>query len=154
MTLEALSQIGEAVGGVAVVASLVYLVIQIRQNTRSIRSATYQSIVAAAAACNQTLSRDKALARVMRVGRADPSALDADEQLQFDFLCLQFFDIFENLHLQHLHGVLDDAYFAPRHRSFLELFDNPGFAERWAAHRESYTPSFRELMEAGLTRRR
>ena len=79
--------------------------------------------------------------------------LDADESVQFDFLCLQFFDIFENLHLQHLHGVLDDAYFLPRQRAFLALFDAPGFAERWAAHRENYCPSFRALVEGGLTRR-
>lgn len=150
MDLEAVGNIGEAVGAAAVVVSLLYLVVQIRQNTRSIRAATYQSIVAAAAGCNQTLSQSKALARVMRLGGGDPSALDEDEQVQFDFLCLQFFDIFENLHLQHVHGHLDEEYWRPRRRAFLALFESPGFAERWAGHRENYTRSFREMVEEGL----
>jgi hypothetical protein len=40
MTLSELSDIGEIVGGVAVVASLVYLALQIRQNTRAVRGST------------------------------------------------------------------------------------------------------------------
>lgn len=145
-----MGNIGEAVGAVAVVVSLVYLVVQIRQNTRSIRAATYPSIVSAAADCNQTISRDKALARIMRLGSDDPSALDADEQVQFSFLCMQLFDIFENLYLQHVHGDLDDEYWVPRRKSFLALFRSPGFAERWAVHRDDYSPSYREMVEAGI----
>lgn len=34
MTLEQLANIGELIGGLAVVASLIYLAIQIRQNTK------------------------------------------------------------------------------------------------------------------------
>jgi hypothetical protein len=44
MNWEAIGAIGEAVGAVAVVASLVYLAVQIRQNTKSVQAATFQSI--------------------------------------------------------------------------------------------------------------
>jgi hypothetical protein len=43
MPLPELANIAEIVGGVAVVISLVYLAIQIRQNTNSVRNATQQS---------------------------------------------------------------------------------------------------------------
>jgi hypothetical protein len=42
LTLAQLSDLGELLGGVAVFASLVYLAIQIRQNTRSVRGSTHQ----------------------------------------------------------------------------------------------------------------
>ena len=150
MSLEALGNLGEAVGAVAVLVSLVYLVIQLRQNTMSIRSSTYQSIVATAAACNQSVTQNKEIARLMRLGSRDPSLLDEDEQVQFSFLCLQFFDIFENLHLQYVHGVLDDAYWQPRLTAFLSLFDSPGFADRWSAYRLHYSSTYRELVESEL----
>ena len=40
MNLEQLANLGEFVGGIAVIASIVYLAIQIKQNTRSVKSAT------------------------------------------------------------------------------------------------------------------
>jgi len=149
MNLDAIGNIGEAVGAVAVVVSLVYLMIQLRQNTRTIRSATYQSIVATAAACNQTLTQNKELARVMRLGGRDPSQLDADEQVQFSFLGLQFFDIFENLYLQHAHGILEEDYWRSRCRSFFGLFDNPGFRDLWSKTKHNYSSRFREFVDGG-----
>ena len=46
MNWEALGAIGEIVGAVAVIATLGYLAVQIRQNTRSVRAATLQSVLA------------------------------------------------------------------------------------------------------------
>ena len=40
MNLENLANLGEFIGGVAVIASLIYPAIQIRQNTRSVKSST------------------------------------------------------------------------------------------------------------------
>ena len=41
MTIETLGALGDFLGGVAVVASLLYLAAQIRQNTKAIRSSSY-----------------------------------------------------------------------------------------------------------------
>ena len=150
MTLEALGNIGEAAGAIAVVVSLVYLITQMRQNTLSIRSATYQSVVGTAAGCNQILTQNKELARIFRVGGENLSELDDDERLQFSFLCMQFFDIFENLYLQYLHGTIDTDYWLPRQRSYLALFSKPGFADRWAECRPNYTEKFGRLIDEGL----
>ena len=43
MTLSELADLAEIVGGVAVVVSLIYLAVQVRQNTHSVRSATLQA---------------------------------------------------------------------------------------------------------------
>jgi hypothetical protein len=150
MTLEALGSLGEIIGGLAVVVSLVYLAIQMKHNTMSVRSATYQSIVSTAAACNVTLTQSKDLARLFRIGSDDPDLLDEDEQVQFWFLCSQFLDIFENLYLQHRHGTIDDDYWLPRSTSYLELFKSPGFARNWAERRFDYATSFREHVDAEL----
>jgi hypothetical protein len=44
MNWEAIGAIGEVVGAAGVIASLIYLAAQIRQNTRSVEAAAYQSV--------------------------------------------------------------------------------------------------------------
>ena len=53
--IEALGNIGDFVGGIGVVATLIYLAIQIRQNTRAVRVASRQEIVAGARDWNRLL---------------------------------------------------------------------------------------------------
>ncbi len=151
MNLEAMGNLGETIGGVAVVVSLVYLGIQMKHNTMSVRSATYQSIVAAAAACNVTLTQSPDLARIFRIGCDDPEALGEDERVRFWFLCSQFLDIYENLFLQHRNGTVDDDYWLPRAHSYMELFKSPGFLRNWEERREDYAVPFREFVDSMLT---
>jgi hypothetical protein len=54
MNWEAIGSIAELVGGLGVVASLLYLGVQIRQNTRSLRAATYESLAGATSTSNST----------------------------------------------------------------------------------------------------
>ena len=56
MTLDQLASIGEIIGGIGVVLSLVYLAIQIRTNTDAERTSTYQSIVSDFGALNNTMA--------------------------------------------------------------------------------------------------
>ena len=49
MNWEAIGAIGEIVGAVAVVFTLIYLTIQLRQNTATVKAATYQAVAEALA---------------------------------------------------------------------------------------------------------
>ena len=44
MSLTDLANIGQVIGAIAVVISLIYVALQIRQNTNAVRSATAQSV--------------------------------------------------------------------------------------------------------------
>ena len=45
MNWEAIGAVGEVLGAVGVIATLGYLAVQIRQNTRTVKSSAYQSAV-------------------------------------------------------------------------------------------------------------
>jgi len=45
MNWEAIGAIGEIVGAVAVVVTIGYLAVQIRQNTRSVRDSAFQEVI-------------------------------------------------------------------------------------------------------------
>ena len=68
MTLEDLGNIGEFVGAIAVVMSLLYLAIQIRQNTKTVRTSTYQSVLESSHRVNEYLA-DPQRERLYRMGR-------------------------------------------------------------------------------------
>ncbi len=75
MNWEALGAIGETVGALGVIGTLVYLAVQIRQNTKSLRASTYQAVLDSARSDNELVLVHPHLERVYRVGRRDPTAL-------------------------------------------------------------------------------
>ena len=57
MNWDAIGAIGEIVGAIAVIVTIGYLALQMRRNTRSVRSAAAQQILEGLAEFNQFLSR-------------------------------------------------------------------------------------------------
>ena len=58
MSLQDLGNIGEFIGAVGVVASLIYLALQIRQNTKAVRRTAHISAVDAFNDFNSLVARD------------------------------------------------------------------------------------------------
>ena len=79
MTLQDLGSIGEFVGGAVVVLSLVYLPLQIRQNTRSLRAAAYQEAARSANEWSSLLVRNAELNGLFSKGISDYSSLSVEE---------------------------------------------------------------------------
>jgi hypothetical protein len=64
MNLNDLANLGQVIGAIAVVVSLIYVALQIRQNTAAIRSATAQSVHEHFANWYQTFATDPSLVDV------------------------------------------------------------------------------------------
>jgi hypothetical protein len=135
------------VGAIAVVASLVYLAIQIRQNTRAVRTATFQGVTDSFNHLNATIAHDQSLARIFRVGSADLSSLTEDEQVRFSFLFLGAFRIFETLYYQNKQGTADPALWSAEVDTMVALLGGPGALEWWRSNPLSFTPEFRSYVE-------
>ena len=90
MSLEDLGNIGEFVAAVAVLVSLIYLAVQIRQNTKAVRTASYHQAAEQTWSSLLTVAQDPSLAEIMsranvgqdlpptdriRLGALDTSAL-------------------------------------------------------------------------------
>ena len=106
MTLQDLGNIGEFIGAIAVVISLVYLAAQIRQNTRALHSSSYSQAAEQLWLVNLAIAQDHDLARIVADDSAgkplsleDTARLNAAGNLLF-FGC-------ENLFRQYERGLLD-----------------------------------------------
>jgi hypothetical protein len=95
MSLEDLGNIGELVAAIAVVASLVYLAIQIRQNTRTERGRAFQEIFSAANVHGDQMFGPQNIDLVIS-GMRDFETLSGGDKLRFDHLMLGYFNAVES----------------------------------------------------------
>ena len=124
--LQQLANLGSFIGGVGVLLTVVYLAIQIRQNTKSNRGASYQAAVAAISEWSRQVGLDRSAARIVSAGTQDPGALGEEEAAQFRYLIVSLMRNFENIHYQYCSGAISpDAWEGWSHR-ILAFSNQPG----------------------------
>lgn len=149
MNWEAVSAIGQVVGAVAVVISLVYLAAQIRDNTRSTRSATRQSIVDSIVSVNLAMAQSDAIARALR-SNLDGRPLAPHEALQQLAHCYACMRTWENVHFQYRSGMLSDEDWSGFRQNVKALMQVPAFRDFWEREREVFSQAFRREVTAVL----
>lgn len=147
VTLEQFASIGEIIGGIGVVVSLVYLAIQIRSNTEAERTSTYQSIVSDFGALNNSMASSPELSYMFAQGMEDYHQLKPDEQARVSQMFFQCFHYFENMFYQYRKGYLDEEVWAGWRRLMLTYHSRPGFQTWWKYRRDVYSEPFAHFLE-------
>lgn len=145
MTLEDLANIGEFVGAIGVIVSLVYLAVQIRQNTRTMRAATYESLAQATASSNSLLIADPEIARIVEAGCGmDP--LPREDRPRFTAYLRMTFRRYDSIFLHHRHATLPPEAWEPHWNSFRRILRSPNVRDFWEYSQNDYTADFRDLV--------
>ena len=141
--------IAEVVAAVAVVASLVYLALQVRQNTRSVRAATYDAMVRASGDFLLPIIQDASLARAFEqaVARWSDPSIDEERRTRVMYVLTQLFRSWENAFYQHRQGTLEDWLWKAWERVILSYFHQPGIQDWWQVRRGAYSQPFCEFLE-------
>lgn len=113
LTLADWANIGEVIGAIAVVISLVYVGIQIRESTEEMRATNRQQLISRAHEATARFALSSELSAVLaKVAIGDP--LTGGEQVQYGYLIRSMlYDVQEALVLNR-EGRLDDAYWETR----------------------------------------
>ncbi|MBW2241516.1 MAG: hypothetical protein JRH01_05975 [Deltaproteobacteria bacterium] len=138
---------GEFLAAIATLVTLVYLALQIRQNTRATRSASHHAITEALNQSNRLVTGDPDVARIWVAGKADRGALSDEDRERFDLHMLAYFHVFDTLHYQVRTGAGDRELLLAEEKSFAHLFSHPGVSEWWEANPYAFSPEFRSYME-------
>ena len=86
MNWEAIGAIGEIIGALAVFITLVYLALQIKQNTNAVHSAALDSTVNTISVARQSIYENDDVAQVYLKGLSSPDELSDLERLKFRLL--------------------------------------------------------------------
>jgi hypothetical protein len=95
MNLQSLANIGEVIGAVVVILSLIYLAVQVRQNTEAQRTENYARALDRLAAFQSMLSQDSEISFLFSKGLEDYSNLTTQEKLRFNWIMYEAFGAFE-----------------------------------------------------------
>lgn len=147
MSLSELANLGEFIGGIAVIATLIYLTIQLRQSTRSLKSATLANNTNLwASMLVNVASGDKTKAYLH--GSTASDKLTPDEFLQFFLISRIMFVGFESQHHQFRQGMLDKDIYEGYERSFqAQVLSMPGFRRYWQQCAHEFSNEFQNKVK-------
>ena len=145
-TAQLLGNFGEFVGATVVFVTLIYLVRQVRQNTRSLTASAYQTWVATNMSMNDV---DSDLSVTLASGVYDSSGLNNDNYMQFAMWNYSFIQMAQATDYLHEMGSIDDDLWkAEMSRTHANL-GQPGVQQWWqAGGRTQFPAGFVARLEA------
>jgi hypothetical protein len=147
MTLSDWADVGQVVGALAVVASLLFVGFQVRQNTKS-NQATALQLNADYWMTYITTIADPAFSKVYATGASGRGQLDRQQFAQFFLLCRVTFMGCENQHYQYRVGLIDREAYAGYITTIREqIAAFPGIRAMWELVRHSYSRDFAAFMD-------
>ena len=148
MTLESIYYIGQTVAVVALLLSIVFVGLQIRQNTRALKATSHHAITDSFNQINALIGTDAKAGRIWRLDLSTPEELDEDEQMSFAYLCLGYMRIFETLYYQNLNGTMEPQLFESEKRSLEWAMSHESFRNWWVNNPISFSNEFRTFIDA------
>jgi hypothetical protein len=146
MSLSDLASIGTLVSSVAVLVSLAYLSVQIRQSTKHSRAAMGHARTTRVVDSNYQLT-DPALAALVVKGRTGVEDLDEIEVARFLAFARATYWNAEDTFLLHRAGLLDESAFESFSRAHRGMMSAPGMRVSWRYVRANFAPEFRAYMD-------
>ena len=147
MSLQELSQIGEFLGGLSVLLTLVYLAIQIRGNTKAVRLAGAQQTNDALILAYRQLAENSELNRIFRSGTRDINSLTEDETGQFYAFWAATLFVAQNWLYQRDNGALDEELVMTFLLGLSGNFHADGFKSYWQERKFMYSKRLHDWVE-------
>ena len=156
---QAIGAVGELIGAVAVVATLIYLSIQLRQNTRQMENHVKTVDLTSFNAIDESFSRFRTMlathaevADLWRRTKEDYLSLPEDEIERADALAWEWLVICQNMHHRISQIVQADSIFSRGSSAeYMEFvmrreLSYPGLRQWWLANNaERFFPAFQEI---------
>jgi hypothetical protein len=147
-TLQALGNLGEFVGALGVVISLVYLAQQMQQNTTSVRAAAFNSMVQNSISLLEHSFRDSEFADFLHRAEQDPDSLTPSEKLRWDAYMTAVYRHFGNLIYQFRVGALDQQMWTSYERTLEDhLRRTPSWGDWFEANQGVFSDALVEHVD-------
>ncbi|MCH7916207.1 MAG: hypothetical protein IH856_24755 [Deltaproteobacteria bacterium] len=150
MDLQYLANLSELVGGVVVVLSLIYIAVQVRQNTQAQRTENYSRAQDRLAAIQSMLAQDGEISLIVSKGALDTSKLTPQERIRFTWFMYEVFGGFEFMFHASRTDAIPEEVWTRWSSSVAWWLTFPGVQAWWQARPTPFTESFTAFMESLL----
>jgi hypothetical protein len=141
---DAIGAIAEGLGAIGVIATVIYVALQIRQNSKAIEGATEQALM------DQEINVYSVIAdhaNVFRRGCANTDDLDEDEDIEFEYLVTATMSQLYSAFVQYQRNLIPESVWTAYCTDWSTYHDMHGFMQVWARISASYPIEFREALE-------
>lgn len=153
MNLQDLASIGELVGGIAVLITLLYLAYQLKQNTTVERASAQRDLLCQIREWWHLSLEHPFLFEVIRRGLDDWESLTAEEKDQFNAWAWSFLNIVEQAELMRGEGFANESSYKGFLQAFVALAATPGGSVWWSYSRNVIEDHMSLVIDAELKSR-
>ena len=149
MSLADLGSIGEFIGSIAVIISLIYVAIQVRDNTRQLVRSELNQAVSLNSTLRMTIGNSGEYATLIVKGSKDLDSLDQVERLRFDAYMEQLFYLAIGDWVREQSGVWEPGTWNRSYaKKIRELLAQNGAKQWWRENNEQFREEFRQAVES------
>ncbi len=148
MKIERWRTLFEVVGLFAVVSSIIFLTLEVRQNTQAMQAAGIQDATNVARQQLLLLVADSEVHRIEMLGHENPEQLTPEELRRYLYLNRSFWLGMQGLYRQWQLGVLPEAEWNVMSGVICRELANPGVQSGWPYQRNTLIPEFIAFVDA------
>ena len=150
MNWEAVGAISQIVGTVLVGITLIYLAIQLRQNTSALKSSTFLAISTLMGSTMEIFATHSDLPPLLIKAQAGLDKLSPDERARFGFLMMMAYRRVETVVVQRHLGFIDRDLTEGFERSALSVLHSKGVRQWWDASKDAFSNVFSAWVDEKL----
>jgi hypothetical protein len=147
MNWDAVGAVGEIVGALAVLITLIYLSVQIRQNTKVARSAALDSSITALSTIRDRIFCGREIAILYDLGCEDPESLDRADLTRFRLLLTNILLAVMNLYENSKDSGISQSFWANMKPNIQRVFASKGGRWFWNQYRHEFEDEFAQVID-------
>ena len=150
MDLASYANLAEILGTSAIIVSLIYVAIQIRQHTRATKLSTAQNISSDLREALSVIANDMSMASIHLRAMKDVASLAPEEKHRFYIYMNNIYKVYENAYYQNLQGALDPHMWEGIVGNLLVAKGTSGYKSVWHDRKQIFSQAFRDFYDNEL----
>lgn len=150
MNWDAIGAVAETVGSIAVLITLGYLALQIRQANRIAQSTSKNQYKTGVLDTLTAISGDTEASKTYTTGMVDPSSMTLHEMVRFDLMIYQTLQATQSAFFEYKDGMLSTELWESQWRGEKKILSTVGGRESWVRQKELLATSFMEWVDENL----
>jgi len=153
MSIEMINFAVQIAAGLAVVASLIFVGVQIQLNTRATQLAAVQAVQSAIGRTEELIIQDQTFAEILKHGlTANPGDLPDTDRIRLNVFYRHTLRTYQSAYYQFTKGALEASVWEPQARALAAIFRaDRGFRGHFKVEKYMLHPSFSAFCESLLS---
>ena len=142
MNWDGIVAVSQLVAALGVIVSLIFLAVQLRQNTKAVKASSIQNLIQSMSSTAEAHVESKYLVPILLKANAGWDTLTEEEQARLHFWFVMAFRRFEGVYFQRQLGLVDSSVTDGFERSHISILSSKSGHAWWAEAKEIFNSGF------------